>query len=354
MADILLIDDDDDLRTFVQKSLVERGHHVRALNRADGALEILAEDEFDLIVVDEYMPGLHGSDFLKALRNQGNDIPAILMTGLGTRSMIEPMKQLGAMVVPKPAAGPLELVKDLVPAVEETLNGEAELADLVGRVVKLGLKRGKKTSYLRWLLDYELRVHVSGSVNDDADEIKPTPAAREAENSIRLRGDIWHLRFEGESGDYPRNLSLAWLCKLLAAPNRPFTVAELRGDPDGKIAADASIGDDAQIDDAGLKTIKEELADINEVITQTGGSESLDSKKAELEKLLHDAIRGKKMDSPLKTTFRGTVFQIRTLYNNRLAKGSMPRLAAHLRAALKMDFPYIGYYPPPGTPAWQI
>jgi hypothetical protein len=44
---------------------------------------------------------------------------------------------------------------------------------------------------------------------------------------------------------------------------------------------------------------------------------------------------------------------MRALREKKLAK-DMPALAAHLRAALKLDFPYIGYYPSPGTSAWQI
>src|SRR5689334_3137647 len=101
MAVILLIDDDESLRPIVQAALVERGHAVHCLDRADGALEVCAHTEPDLIIVDEIMPGVHGSQFLKMLRGQGNDTPVILMTGLATGTLIEPMRQLGASVVPK-------------------------------------------------------------------------------------------------------------------------------------------------------------------------------------------------------------------------------------------------------------
>jgi CheY-like chemotaxis protein len=360
MAEILLIDDDDGLRQFLQKALAERGHRVICLDRADDALAIISNGEFDLVVVDEIMPGLHGSEFLKLLRDNGNDIPVILMTGLGTRSLIEPMKQLGALVVPKPAAGSVELLKDLVPAVDETVNGEAEIVDLISRTVKLALKLGKTAPYLRWQLDWELRIQVSALVNHDPERVRQLlgegAADPQAENSICLQGDIWHLRFHGESGDYPRrgNQSLAWLHKLLAAPNKLFTVADLQGDPDMKLAADAEIGADYQTDDAGVNRIKDRLEEIAEITEKTGGSEFLEDEKAILLKQLRDAMRGKKMDSPLRAAHRNIAVQLRTLRDNKLAKGNMPRLAAHLRAALKLEFPYIGYYPPPGTLSWQI
>jgi CheY-like chemotaxis protein len=341
MTQILLIDDDEELRPILQSDLQARGYGVRCLERADGAaMEVLADGEIDLVVVDEIMPGLHGSEFIKILRDQGNDIPVILMTGLGTRRLIEPMKQLGTLVVPKPAAGSGELLKDLVPAVEEALKGEAELVELVSRTVKLALKLGKTVPYLRWLLDCELG---------------ESEAAAPAENSIRLKGEIWHLRFHGESADYPRkgNQSLTWLHMLLATPNKRFSVAELLGDPDGKLAAEAKIGTERVTDDAGLKRIKLRLEEIDEIIANTGGSEALDHEKAALLKQLQEALRGKKTDSPLKDAHRNIAVQTRALRDKKLAK-DMPVLAAHLRAALKLNFPNVGYYPPVGTSSWQV
>src|SRR5262245_5783347 len=359
MAEILLIDDDEDLRPFLQSELAARRHRVQCLDRADGALEILDNGEFDLIVIDEHMPGLHGSEFLKILREHGNDIPVILMTGLGTWSLVEPMKQLGALVVSKPAAGSAELVKDLVPAVEEALKGEAELVELISRTVKLALKLGKTVPYLRWLLDCELRVQVSALLKHDPERVEQILVEREAgaaaENSIRLKGDIWHLRFHGESADYPRsrNQSLTWLHKLLAAPNKPFTVAELKGDPGGKLAADATIGTELLTDDVGIKRIEDRLEELKEIAKNTGGSEALEQEEEALLKQQNEARRGKKIDSPLKAAHRNIALQIRNLRERKLAK-DMPTLAAHLRAGLKLAFPFFGYYPPPGTSAWQI
>jgi hypothetical protein len=301
------------------------------------------------------MPGLHGSELIKILRGQGNDVPVILMTGLGTRLLIEPMKQLGALVVTKPAAGSSELLKDLVPAVEEALKGEAELVELISRTVKLALKLGKTAPNLRWLLDSVLREQVSAMVNYDPKKvekyIKENEATAPAENSIRLLGAIWHLRFQGESGDYPTSNALGWLYKLLATPNKLFTVAELKGDPDGKFEADA-FGAEAQTDDVGIRDIKKRLIEIAEIIETTGGNESLEDDQAILQNQLIDALRAKKMDTPLKNAFRGICVQLNNL-RRKLATEGMPRLAAHLHS-LKKEFPFVGYYPPPGTSAWQF
>jgi CheY-like chemotaxis protein len=170
MAEILLIDDDDDLRRHVQAVLLERGHRVCCLDRAEGALRILSQGEFDLVLVDEKMPGITGSEFLKLLRDAKLDLPAILMTGLATGALIRPMSELGALVVSKPAGGYDELLKDLQKALDEALQGEVEIVALLRRTVNSALKLGKigLVSYLRALLDRELLVQVSAAVNHDA------------------------------------------------------------------------------------------------------------------------------------------------------------------------------------------
>jgi DNA-binding response OmpR family regulator len=174
MAEILLIDDDDELRQFLEQALTERGHRVLPLERADSAAEILADGGFDLVVVDELMPGISGSEFLKFLRDTKNYIPAILMTGLATSRLNQPMKELGAFVVPKPAGGFGELMKNLDAVLDEAMRGEAEIVASMGRTVNLALKLGKTglVPYLRWLLDRELLVRVSTHVNHDSKKAK--------------------------------------------------------------------------------------------------------------------------------------------------------------------------------------
>jgi CheY-like chemotaxis protein len=174
MAEILLIDDDDELRRHVETGLSQCGHRVCCLERADGALAVLSQGRFDLLIVDERMPGLSGSEFLRQLRKAKIDLPAILMTGLATGGLVRPMKELGALVCSKPAAGHAELMKDLVKSLDEALEGESEIVASIGRTVSLALKLGKTglVSYLRSLLDRELLIRVSAEVNHDPDKAK--------------------------------------------------------------------------------------------------------------------------------------------------------------------------------------
>jgi hypothetical protein len=168
-----------------------------------------------------------------------------------------------------------------------------------------------------------------------------------------LVGEVWRIRYRVELGDYPArgSLCIAWLVKLLAAPNRQLSVPEMRGDPEGKLTADAMIGGEREADGATLIAIKQRLDEINDITAGSGGSEELEEEKSELLERLEAATK------PFKTALKGAhhniATQLRTFTRERLPE-QMPQLAAHLKASLKLDFPDFGYYPPDPAPDWQF
>jgi hypothetical protein len=175
-----------------------------------------------------------------------------------------------------------------------------------------------------------------------------------AENRIQREGDVWHLRYQDESGDYPvkGNQSIGWLAKLLAAPNRALTVADLRGDPEGKLAADAMLGAEPETDREGTAAIKRRLQEIADITAETGGSDSLHEEEAQLLGHLKEATWAKTLDSQLRRDHANIATQLRNF--RRKLGTDMPQLAAHLKASLKLDFPEFGYYPPDPPPDWQF
>ena len=80
---VLLVDDEEALRTLAAKLIERRGHTV--LTAADGteALAMLAGDAaVDLLVLDVVMPGLNGLQTLEEVRKQrsSTELPVILLT----------------------------------------------------------------------------------------------------------------------------------------------------------------------------------------------------------------------------------------------------------------------------------
>lgn len=81
---VLLIDDDPDFRAYVDAALDKAGIEHASAGDGDEGLRLLREsppDSFDLILLDVHMPGASGWDLLLSLRESGNEIPVIFLTG---------------------------------------------------------------------------------------------------------------------------------------------------------------------------------------------------------------------------------------------------------------------------------
>ncbi len=86
MADealILLVEDDPRLRERLARFLVQEGFRVTAAENASDARAKLSFLNPDLMVLDVMMPGESGLQLTASLREQGNDIPVLLLTARG-------------------------------------------------------------------------------------------------------------------------------------------------------------------------------------------------------------------------------------------------------------------------------
>lgn len=82
-ARILVVDDDPELRTLLQRFLQEHGFHVRSVAGGKAMDEALRRDHADLIVLDLMMPEEDGLAILKRLRDGGERLPVIMLTARG-------------------------------------------------------------------------------------------------------------------------------------------------------------------------------------------------------------------------------------------------------------------------------
>jgi DNA-binding NtrC family response regulator len=121
MAAILLIDDDADLGRYLRLSLEQQGHRITCLERAERGPDMLRQEEFDLVLLDNKMPGMTGIEFLTALRQVHLGVPVILMTGHATtNTAIEAMNQGAFDYVIKPLELD-QLVDELEPLIAKAL-----------------------------------------------------------------------------------------------------------------------------------------------------------------------------------------------------------------------------------------
>jgi two-component system NtrC family response regulator len=81
---ILVVDDEPIQRELVSGFLKKQGFDVSAAESGVKALELFRQDSIDLILTDQKMPNMSGSDLLQAVRAINPETPVILMTAFGS------------------------------------------------------------------------------------------------------------------------------------------------------------------------------------------------------------------------------------------------------------------------------
>ena len=93
---MLLVDDEPKMRRVLDIMLRSMGHESEQAGDGLEALAAIEAGNFDLVLTDLRMPRMDGLEFLRELRQRGEDVPVIVLTAYGTiESAVEAMK-LGA------------------------------------------------------------------------------------------------------------------------------------------------------------------------------------------------------------------------------------------------------------------
>ncbi len=77
---VLWADDEIDLLRSHHMYLNERGYEVTPVTNGEDALEMFAKEPFDLVLLDEMMPGLDGLSTLEQLKHRDPNVPVIMIT----------------------------------------------------------------------------------------------------------------------------------------------------------------------------------------------------------------------------------------------------------------------------------
>lgn len=80
---ILLVDDDEDMRSLLADVLIDEGYEVNQAANGAEALVLLHRETFAAILLDKRMPGLSGMDLLPGLRVICPETPVIVITAFG-------------------------------------------------------------------------------------------------------------------------------------------------------------------------------------------------------------------------------------------------------------------------------
>jgi len=204
MADILVVEDKESLRTMLRKTLEGRGYAVEEAGDAYEARRLLASRRFLLVLTDLRLPAGSGFDVLGAAMEADAQMPVIVMTAFGTiEEAVRAMKEGAADFLTKPV-------------------DTEHLSLLLERAID---RRRLLTDYVLLKEDYQRRFSLPRVMGDD-------PAFREVMLELqRAAGSDATVLLLGESGTGKELLCRA-LHQLSARAKGPFVAINCAAIPE--------------------------------------------------------------------------------------------------------------------------
>jgi two-component system copper resistance phosphate regulon response regulator CusR len=82
MNSICLIEDEQKVAAFIRKGLEEQGYTVKASDNGVDGKKMLAQEKFDVVIMDVMLPDISGIELCKTIRESDNSTPILMLTAL--------------------------------------------------------------------------------------------------------------------------------------------------------------------------------------------------------------------------------------------------------------------------------
>ena len=100
---LLVVDDEENVRNSLAELLETRNFCVTTTDSAENALKLLEKTTFDLVLSDLLMPRIDGIALAKAIKEMGQNVPVVVMTGYASiETAVESMKAGASDFITKP------------------------------------------------------------------------------------------------------------------------------------------------------------------------------------------------------------------------------------------------------------
>ena len=93
---ILIVDDEEMMRTLLNRILSREGYKIRSAEDGVVALEVLKAEKVDIVISDMKMPRMNGFELLKIVKKEYPQIGVIIMTAYGDTYTVKDALLLGA------------------------------------------------------------------------------------------------------------------------------------------------------------------------------------------------------------------------------------------------------------------
>ncbi len=80
---ILIVEDDRQTASFIQKGLMESGYVVDHAADGEDGLHLALQGSYDILIVDRMLPQRDGLSLIQTLRAQGMQTPVLILSALG-------------------------------------------------------------------------------------------------------------------------------------------------------------------------------------------------------------------------------------------------------------------------------
>lgn len=117
-AKILLAEDDNAMRSYLERALEQAGYGVDSVDRGTAALPLLEKETYDLLLSDIVMPEMDGIELAQRCNEMSPLTKVMFITGFAAVTLKASREQPNAKVLSKPFH-----LKDLVLEVERVLEG---------------------------------------------------------------------------------------------------------------------------------------------------------------------------------------------------------------------------------------
>src|SRR6184192_4130956 len=94
---VLVVDDEKNMRLSLQTILADEGYSVRIVESAEEALNLLAHEDFFMVITDARLGGMSGYEFLAKARAQWPELPVLMLTAYATTKLGVEAIKAGAM-----------------------------------------------------------------------------------------------------------------------------------------------------------------------------------------------------------------------------------------------------------------
>lgn len=94
---ILIVEDERPIARALQLKLKNSGFEPESVFNGEGALALMQEKAFDLVLLDLMMPKVGGFAVLEELRKRGDTTPVIIISNLNQPEDIKKAKEIGAV-----------------------------------------------------------------------------------------------------------------------------------------------------------------------------------------------------------------------------------------------------------------